>query len=54
MKLLMTHRKCMVCGNESKNLNQCNCNCGAYMYLIGHPDVPVIRKRNIKAATSNR
>lgn len=40
MKILMTHRKCMVCGNTSTDLNRDKCSCGCYMYMIGQVAVP--------------
>ncbi|MGN1156048.1 MAG: hypothetical protein ACI4TK_07715 [Agathobacter sp.] len=49
MKILMSYRKCMVCGNTSENLNKDKCGCGAYMYMIGQvatPKVIIKDKRN--------
>ncbi len=40
MKILMTHRKCMTCGNTSTDLQKDKCSCGAYMYMIGQVPTP--------------
>lgn len=34
-QLVNSFRKCMVCNATTDDLNQTQCNCGAYMYVIG-------------------
>lgn len=42
MKSLVTHRKCMVCGEVSADLTKDKCDCGAYMYMISPYYAPKI------------
>lgn len=43
MKVLNTHRKCMVCQNETTDLTQEKCSCGAYMYVMGQIYSPKVQ-----------
>ena len=41
-KSLMTHRRCLVCKEETTDLSQERCSCGAYMYMISQIYTPKV------------
>lgn len=46
MKVLNTHRKCMICKNTTTDLTIEKCGCGAYMYVIGQYYTLNVQKNN--------
>lgn len=54
MKILMSHRKCMVCGNTSTDLNKEKCSCGCYMYMIGQVAAPKVVRQAMPVQRGGR
>lgn len=48
-----TYRKCMVCNSTTEDLDQSQCSCGAYMYMMGSvysPQKTIKHSEKIKTA----
>ena len=40
--MLVTYRKCYVCGHITTDLNKDKCTCGSYLYMMGQMYSPKV------------